>query len=336
MSRPVLRLAAVLLLAGAPVGCAARAPHPAAATGCEASSGQPGRSIAVRTVDRLRAALADARPGDRISLAPGRYDAPLAIRRAGTPARPIELCGPASAVVDPGDTTWGYGLRLDGAAWWTVRGLTVTGAQKGIVLDHSPHVVLAGIRVHDVGYEAVHLRSGSSDVVLDRLAIWRTGRQDPRYGEGVYVGSAERHWCEFSGCKPDRVDRVRISGCRFGPLVTAENIDVKEGTSDGVIDHNVFDGTGTTAAESWVNVKGNRWRLVDNTGTHAPRDGVQVHVVVAGWGRDAFLMGNDFAVNAAGYGVRVDRRNQGAVVACDNVVTGASAGLSNVACSTVR
>lgn len=283
------------------------------------------------TLSELRAAAQSARPGDRISLAAGTYRGQVVLTRSGTRAAPIQLCGPPTAVIDPGDLQRGYGLQLDGVSWWAVTGLTVSGAQKGVVLDRSHDILMSGTHVHDVGAEGVHLRSATTDVVLTGLRVWATGRIHPRFGEGVYIGSAYRHWCEFSACGPDRVDRIRIAGSSFGPDVSAENIDVKEGSSDGVIEGNVFDGTGT-AASSWVNIKGNSWRVLDNTGSHAPRDGVQVHVVVPGWGQDVIVKGNDMRVDAEGYGVRADADAVRVTVACDNVARGARSGLSNIEC----
>ncbi|HMG19998.1 MAG TPA: hypothetical protein VK607_01730, partial [Kofleriaceae bacterium] len=65
--------------------------------------------------------------------------------------------------------------------------------------------------------------------------------------------------------RPDRCDRIRIVGNHLGPNTTAENLDIKEGTSDGIVENNWFDGTGMVVpagADSWVDVKGNGWQLV--------------------------------------------------------------------------
>lgn len=73
----------------------------------------------------------------------------------------------------------------------------------------------------------------------------------PRYGEGVYVGSAESNCCRYTDCDPDHSDRT-VVGNRIGPNVTAESVDVKEGTANGVIRDNDFDGTALVGADSWV------------------------------------------------------------------------------------
>ena len=53
-----------------------------------------------------------------------------------------------------------------------------------MVVDHASHVVLSDLSVHDVGEEAVHLRSFSSDDTVERLVIRRTGLRDKKFGEG--------------------------------------------------------------------------------------------------------------------------------------------------------
>ncbi|NNG19980.1 hypothetical protein HJ590_10410 [Naumannella sp. ID2617S] len=58
------------------------------------------------------------------------------------------------------------------------------------MLDGSVGSVISGVTVSEVGEEGVHFRSCSSDGVLERSLITRTGRTRLRFGEGVYVGSA--------------------------------------------------------------------------------------------------------------------------------------------------
>jgi hypothetical protein len=117
--------------------------------------------------------------------------------------------------------------------------------------------------------------------------------------------------------------------------VRAELIDVKEGTSGGTIENNSFDGAGIASggfADSWVDVKGNGYSLTANQGKNAAMDGFQVHVVADGWGDDNVFRQNHVAVNAKGYGFRISEGASGTLVSCDNVATGAGAGLSNIGC----
>jgi hypothetical protein len=150
--------------------------------------------------------------------------------------------------------------------------------------DRASDNVLQGLAVHHVGHEAIHLRAFSSDNLVRGNLVDHTGLRRPEFGEGVYVGSAQGNWCRHSGCRPDRSDGNRILGNRIGPDVTAESVDLKEGTSGGLVAGNTFLGGEMTGADSWVDVKGNAWRVQANLGRLTPRDGFQVHVEAPGCG----------------------------------------------------
>ena len=281
----------------------------------------------------LALALSEAVPGTMIRLQPGTYEGRFVARTSGSAGRKIVVCGPDTAVVDGRSVDTGYLFHLDGADHWVLSGFMLTNGKKGVVLDEADHVLLTGLRIQDIGEEAVHFRDFSSDNVLSHSVIRDTGLVEPGYGEGAYVGSAINHW-SGSGT-PDRSDRNQILHNAFGPNVAAEAIDIKEGTTGGLVRGNVFDGTGMSGAnyaDSWMDVKGNGWRIEGNTGVDALQDGFQVHARVEGWGNDNVFSGNVAAVNGPGYGFMVDDATSGNDVACDNQVRAAAAGPANVEC----
>jgi hypothetical protein len=284
----------------------------------------------VRDARGLTRALAEARPGWAVVVTPGTYQGHFQATRAGARRSPILLCGAPGSVLAGGAR--GYTLHLDRADWWVVSHLTVSGGAKGVVLDATNHTTLTDLHVTGTGEEAVHLRQASSHDTLSRLRIDHTGSTSPKFGEGVYVGSAEENWCRYTACEPDASDDDSVLDSVFGPDIAAENVDIKEGTTGGLVARNSFSGVGTTEADSWVDVKGNRWLIRDNTGSAAPRDGVQVHVRRPGWGENNVISGNVFSIPAGGYGVRVQSDAIGTVVACSNKVTGAGSRSSNVEC----
>src|SRR3954447_3210463 len=102
------------------------------------------------------------------------------------------------------------------------------------------------------------------------------------------------------------------------------------GSSSRYCFHSVSTRTASARSNSWVDVKGNGWTVVDNVGTGSTADGFQVHEVVDGWGRDTVFSGNKvedvagLAINAAG--PRAMRNST--TVACDNDAEGAADGRS--------
>jgi hypothetical protein len=306
-----------------------------------------GSDVYVRESGALAGALAAARPGQTIHLADGvytgrtrvgDYTGSFAVTRSGTRTAPITLTGGRGAVLDGGGTGGRYGLYVVEASWWRFRGFTVARASKGIVSDGGSHNVYAGLEIREIGAEGLHLRAFSRDNVVRDCRIHATGQKQMQFGEGVYVGSANSNWSTYSGGRPDTSDRNLIVGSTIW-ATGAENIDIKEGTTGGIVRSNRLDGvdmSGENHSDSLIDVKGDRWLIVGNQGTvsgsSAVVDGFQVHDVYAAWGKGNVFRENtlSFPARVEGYGFMIQGANS---VACDNVARGASAGLANIACS---
>ena len=253
----------------------------------------PPATVRVADGDALRAALAAAGPGTVIELAPGVYRGRFTIDRPADSGARAWLCGEPGAALDGGNVRDGVVLHLDGADRWTVQGLTVREGLKGVMVDDSARVELRGLRVHTIGDEAIHVRRHSTGARIVGNVVSDTGLREPEFGEGIYVGSAHSNWCRYTDCEPDRSDGALIAD-NLVFATTAEPIDIKEGTTGGVIERNQLDGSKITGPvpDSWVALKGNDWLVRDNHGEVSPRDGFQVTRVRDGWGLGNVLEGN--------------------------------------------
>ncbi|MFI1764925.1 right-handed parallel beta-helix repeat-containing protein [Streptomyces sp. NPDC020800] len=296
--------------------CAVPAPAASTASGIEVS-----------TSAQLKSALGGARPGDTIHLADGTYTGNFKATAAATAASRITLTGSPKAVLS---ASGGYGLHLNGASYWTVNGLTVTGGQKGIMIDAAKGVVVDGVTVHGLDMEGVHFRNSSTDGVIRNSTIYDTGHDGRGMGEGVYVGTANT--------LSDRSDRIQILGNTIGPGVGGENVDIKEGTTGAQIVGNTFDGSGLTGAnydDSWVDVKGDDVLVQDNTGRNTSNDGYQTHTQQSGWGCGTVFRNNRSTLTGATGSTRlaINVTNYGAdcrtTVYSSNTVTGGR-GLTNI------
>ena len=259
------------------------------------------------------------------------------VTRSGTQRAPITLTGGRGAVLDGGGTGGHYGLYVV-ASWWRFRGFTVAHASKGVVSDGGSHNVYAALEIRDIGAEGLHLRAFSRANVVRNCRIHATGMKQEQFGEGVYVGSANSNWSTYSDGRPDTSDGNQIVGSTIWST-GAENIDIKEGTTGGIVRGNHLDGVGMSGqnhSDSLIDVKGDHWLIVGNRGTvsgaSAVLDGFQVHDVYEAWGEGNVFRGNtlSFPHGIKGYGFMLQGAN---TVACDNVVRGASAGRANVACT---
>ncbi|MFD0884143.1 malectin domain-containing carbohydrate-binding protein [Streptosporangium algeriense] len=286
-----------------------------------------GRVVEVATAAKLKAALAAALPGDTIRLADGGYTGNFKATVAARPDARITITGSPGAVLTAGG---GYGLHLNGASYWTVTGVTITGGQKGIMIDAAKGVVIDGVTVHDLDMEGVHFRNSSTDGVIRNSTIYDTGNNGRGMGEGVYVGTANT--------LTDNSDRIQIIGNTIGPDVGGENVDIKEGTTGARIIGNTFDGGGLTGAnydDSWVDVKGNDVLVQGNVGRNTTNNGYETHTQRPGWGCGTVFRDNASDLTGATGGLRLAINVTGRGVGCEttvhasNTVTG-GAGLTNI------
>ncbi|MFJ7955908.1 right-handed parallel beta-helix repeat-containing protein [Streptomyces sp. NPDC096319] len=284
-------------------------------------------TVEASTAAQLKTALANARPGDTIHLADGTYTGNFKATTPGTASARITLTGSPRAVLTAGG---GYGLHLNGASYWTVGGITVTGGQKGIMADAANGVVIDGVTVHDLDMEGVHFRNSSRNGVVRNSRIYDTGNDGRGMGEGVYVGTA--------GNLSDRSDDAQILNNVIGPDVGGESVDIKEGTTGARIVGNTFDGRGLTGAnydDSWVDVKGNGVLVADNTGVNTTNNGFETHTQQSGWGCGTVFRGNrsDLTGATGDRRLAINVTHQSAdcttTVYASNTVTGGN-GLTNI------
>ena len=293
----------------------------------------PTATRTVSTTGTLQNALSTAKPGDVIRLAPGTYTGPSTITAKGDPQHTIWVCGPPTAVVDFGDYTRGTAFSIRGASYVTLTGMTVRNVDKGVFVTGGDHVVVSDMTISNTGEEAVHLKANTVDSSVVGNDLSNTGRLNPAYGEGVYVGSDPSVWCDSTNCDPDRSDRNQILDNTISGT-TAEGVEAKAGTSDGIIEGNVIDGTRMTTDTSggWVVIKGNGYLVDYNRGLTAVENGfTATYSKAPGWGGSNVFVHNLADLrNDVGYGVWM-QKNIGNVAGCYNN-TADGARVTNLPC----
>ncbi len=260
--------------------------------------------VRVTNTEELKSALANAKPGDEIVVAKGEYVYSGSSAKGylfkgeadGTQKNPIIIRSEDPdnpAVISGIKTSSQYAFSVMGD-WWEIRNLKITNAQKGIIIDNSNHTKIIGCEVYNIGSEGIHFRDNSSYCIAENCYVHDTGVVSPSYGEGIYIGSAKSTTGYGYDCHYNTV-----RGCRLGPNVAAEHVDVKEYTIGTVIENCIFNGKGITGenySNSFVNMKGNDCILRNNIGYR--NDCVNVtrafeqNQVVDGWGQNALVYGN--------------------------------------------
>ncbi|MDF2699034.1 MAG: hypothetical protein K0Q49_590 [Haloplasmataceae bacterium] len=228
----------------------------------------------------------------------------------GTEAFPIilESEDPNNPAILKGlDVTNGYTLYITGD-YWKIKNVKVEHGQKGIMLDNSNNTLIYGCEVYNIGHEAIHLRDGSSNNIIDHNNIHDTGLFYAGYGEGIYVGSDKGKWNDFDRNANDNI----IKNNTLGPNVAAEHIDIKEGTLGTIIENNTFNGTGISGvhyADSFIDAKGNK-AIIRNNVFHQNDnslivDAIQVSTQISGWGFQNEVNDNTIYIDSYAYIVNV-------------------------------
>jgi endoglucanase len=224
-------------------------------------------------------AMRNATPGDEIVIAPGTY---IALEKDNTNGRPsrffsdrdgneanpitIRAEDPANPPIlkAPEGSYDGYVMRILGD-YWHVKDLILEDGSKGLVFDNANYGRIENITVRDIGEEGIHLRDGSSHNLVTGCSVSNTGVTKPGFGEGLYVGSDKsQHNVTYN---PD-CDFNTLENCIVGPNITAEGVDVKEGTTNTIIRGCTFSArgiTGDNSADAFIDLKGVYTFVYNNT-----------------------------------------------------------------------
>lgn len=225
------------------------------------------------SVQQITDALAAATAGDEIIIAAGTYESTNSINAAyyygganGTASNPITIRG-ASATNRPhlkgNNISSRTVLRIEGD-YWIVKDLEISYGQKGLVFDNSNHSQAVNCEVHNFGNEAIHVRDGSDYVTIDNCTVYNTGNVNPGFGEGIYIGTDKGSWSNYD----PYVDYTTVKNCTIGPNVRAEAFDIKEGSTETLVEYNTIDASGISGdnfADSFMDLKGVRTYVRYNT-----------------------------------------------------------------------
>ena len=284
------------------------------------------------TTEEIQEALQTAQPRDNIVIAPGTFTSDGSNSGSskasffgyadGTPSAPITLSSEDTtnrAVLSGTTLEHKYVLYITGDHW-NISGLDLKNGQKGLILDNADHTYVTNVNVHEIGTEGIHIRDGSSYCVIDRCHVYNTGRVRPGIGEGIYVGSAVNHWDKFEKTHTD----VVINNCTLGPNVTAEHVDIKEGTVGTIVKNCHLDGTGISGehyADSFMDVKGNYSIIRNNIGYRNDNgnivDAFQTHEKVNVWGFNNYFYNNELYLNHGS--VNIVDASSGSALVSENI-----------------
>ncbi len=323
------------------------------------------KQVNVSTTDGLVQAALNSKAGDTIWVAPGKYELGrdlcnndtfvnstgrdcglIWLGNSGTKEHPIVLVGkdPANPPDIYGTTIMkDVGIHITGD-YVFLKNLRIHTFSKGVVFDNANDALLEDCEVFNTGTEIIHVRDSSQRVVLNRNLIHRSGFDIARYGEGIYVGTYHTGWASSQQSDKNagywgsaasqhrysgydwRVDETQIT-CNVVKATTAENVDIKEGTRNGLIKGNMFVGDWTNTQlvgpydsdDSNIDMKGSYWKVKDNYMYNSKKIGLPYYNPHFRYFVEEVVMRGDNVKkyeNAMGYYVTADNYAQNGW--CDN------------------
>ncbi|WP_435236773.1 right-handed parallel beta-helix repeat-containing protein [Psychromonas sp. PT13] len=240
--------------------------------------------VKVNSASELKKALSNAKAGDKIVIAAGTYTGFFKLTKGGSQERPIWIVGEDSKnmpILNGDDYNNKIVLSINGTSnkpeegisYIYIQDIEVMNGRTGIALDQADYVTIDNVTVHEVGQAGIHLRDGSSYNIVKNSTVYNTGLYNVKYGEAVYIGSDYTKWDgtgKSSRTYDPAVNYNQILTNTLGPNVTAEHIDVKEGSSYSYIIGNTFNAAGMidilNGGLSYIDFKGNYTEAAYNTG----------------------------------------------------------------------
>ena len=147
---------------------------------------------------------------------------------------------------------------------------------RAVILDYSSNILIKNLDISYTNNAAIKIRYNSTSNIVQNSTISYTGRSDPANGEGIYIGASINFWEERG---PDCSSDNQVLSNHFGPYVSSESVDIKEGVERILVQDNVIDGKGMqddNYSNTWISVKGSKCIIKGNYGKSSVLDGFTV------------------------------------------------------------
>lgn len=300
----------------------------------------------------LRAALQSAVAGDTISMLPGVYRGwPKASGdyqgfsmsgKAGSPTSPITVCGQEGARVSlspnaEGKLDSGTAFIVSDSAYVRFHNVEIENAFVGINVRRSNNVAIDQATISSTAQAGIYLSDNTTASQITRSRISDTGRNDARYGEGIYIGNSTANSSCAPDCPADASDR-NIIAWNSTSDTRAEALEAKEQTTGGLVYQNTFGATGNGGGitSSTVQIKGSGYAFYGNTVRSNLAHGLRI---LSGdyddgqtWGESNHIAKNKFETAVGSTSSVYSFATFGNVVKCSNESAPSSVPLSNASC----
>ena len=129
-------------------------------------------------------------------------------------------------------------MKITGTSYIDFSGFIITNNNQGLYIDDDAgtgtppnHITVTDVTVHDVGQEGIAIRGDTTNILLNRVTVYNTGRNGTSSnGEGIYIGG---------GNAPDNTNAVTVQNSVIHDTQD-EGIELKPGTHDCIVEGNTL------------------------------------------------------------------------------------------------
>ena len=197
----------------------------------------------ISTVEELHRALAKAKPGLIISIAPGEYDFSTYegmnkyhLDASGNETHPITIVAqdPVNPPILRGPSMVNNFILHITGDYWVIDNIKLAFGSKAIVLENANNNVFRNVEIFSVGAGAINIRHGSSYNLFQNCYIHNTGTINNQFGAGISIGLPHTTY----GYNKKNEHNV-IEGCIFRHT-TSEHILIYEYSNENEVFNCVF------------------------------------------------------------------------------------------------
>ncbi len=182
-------------------------------------------------------ALTQLAPGGSIEFQPGVYPPLTLTGLEASPNAPVRFVGGPGVEFRGESYDEDAGILIQDSSHIEISGMSVSGSLWGIYIQNSSGVSIVNNDVSDVGQEAIRVKDGSSNIIIDGNRVADTGRRTENgipNGEGIYIGTGTPGGV-------DHVSNVVISN-NIIERTADEAIDIKRPSSNiTIVDNTISD-----------------------------------------------------------------------------------------------
>lgn len=181
--------------------------------------------VVVLPGEDLNSIINNTKGGDTILVKPGIYMQVILADKNFSEQKPLIVRADGSGnVLIKGETvSKGSSLEIVNCSYIIIEGLTFTNSMWGIYIKNSAHILIRNNRIFSTGQEGCHVGRSSKYVDVLGNTIHKTGLFNPKWAEGIYVGSGSYGRSNF----PDNCEYIWIEGNHIYETGNAEGINIK-------------------------------------------------------------------------------------------------------------